>query len=183
MTMRQLLRPSLITMSISGCYNYVPEIVWLGQTNENGPYRVFGTVYRTFCLIIYLVAWGQTSAAFPYVPPTFTQLNIAKMICYTECLVMFLTSLKSTFSKNGSQKRAFDFWDDKIRPEMENLGIKLPIKKIQKRQRIYVVLAIVITLVNSTCNILLLTGLLLKDFDVFFAAPFATSLPVLIIKI
>ena len=180
MTLRKLLRPSLITMAISGCCTYIPENVRSRQSNANGTCGVFWTVYRTFCLITCLVACARTAAAFPYVPASFVQLNIVKTMWFTQCLVVFQISLKATYSKTGSQKRAFDFWDDNIWPEMEDLGIELPIEKIHKRQRIHVVLAIILIIVNSACNILMQTGLILEDFDVFFAAPFVKSVPQLI---
>ena len=67
-TLRQRLRPSLITMAICGCYTYDPGTIRSGQaTTEGRPYRVFGTI-SDLCLILCFVACGKTLASFANVP-------------------------------------------------------------------------------------------------------------------
>ena len=182
-TLRQLLRPSLITMAICGCYTYDPGTIRSGQaTAEDRMYRVFGTIYRTFCLVLCLVACGKALAAFANVPSDLILLNVVKTIWYSQCLIIFLISLKSSFSKHGSQKTAFDFWDDKIWSEMEELGITFPVELIQKRQRIHICVAIVLATINIVYQTVMFTDVISGRFKVFAAAPFAPSLPVLILE-
>ena len=80
-----------------------------------------------------LIAVGKAFAAFSNVPSDFLLMNIVKTIWYSQCFFIFLILLKSSFSKRGSQKVAFDFWDEEIGPEMTDLGIKLPVEQIQTR--------------------------------------------------
>ena len=179
--LRNLLKPSLIAMAISGCCTYIPDTVRSKQANMTGPCGVFWTIYRAFFFITCLAACAKTAAAFPYLPASFIQLNVVKMLWFTQCLVVFLVSLKATYSKSGSQKVAFDFWDDKIRPEFEDLGIKLSIEKIQRRQTIHVVLAMLLTVVNTSCNIMMSTGLVVDGFDIFLYQILRNTMGILIV--
>ena len=182
LTLRELLRPSLITMAICGCYTYDPWIIRPGQSKGEGwLYRVLGTLYRIFWLIVCLIAFGKAFAAFSNVPSDFLLMNIVKTIWYSQCFFIFLISLKSSFSKRGSQKVAFDFWDEKIWPEMTDLGIKLPVEQIRNRQMIYIAVAIFLTTFSVVCNMLMFTDVISDRFKVFLAAPFVPSIPVLII--
>ena len=182
LTLRELLRPSLITMAICGCYTYDPWRIRSGQSKDEGwLYRVLGTLYRIFCLIVCLIAFGKALAAFSNVPSDFLLMNIVKTIWYSQCFIIFLISLKSSFTKRGSQKVAFDFWDEKIGPEMTDLGIKLPVDQIRKRQMIHIAVAIFLATFNVVCNILMFADAISDRFKVFVAAPFTPSIPVLII--
>ena len=181
-TLRQLLRPSLITMAICGCYSFDADGRKGGQANSDGRlYRVFGTFYRIVCLLSVVAACVKSVAAFPTVPDSFKQLNAINIIWLTQCLVIFLISFKATHAKYGSQKKAFDFWDEKIKPEMEELGIDFPQEKIKKRQQIYIFIATCGVLVNVGCLALFSADIFSRGLDVFYAAPFAPSVPVLVI--
>ena len=181
MTFREVFRPSLITMAICGCYTYDPWAMRSGQIKGEGwLYRVFGNLYRIFFLIMCLIVCGKAFAAIANITFDFLPLSIVKTIWYLQCLFIFLISLKSSFSKQGSQKVAFDFWDEKISPEMTELGIKIPIEQIRKRQMIHIVVAFFLATFNMICNILLRTNVISDRFHVFFAAPFTPSIPVLI---
>ena len=59
-------------------------------------------------------------------------LSIVWLAFFVQNLVIFLIALKSDYAKYGGQRRAFDFWDDKIRPEIEALGIRFPVEKMRK---------------------------------------------------
>ena len=182
-TLRELLRPSLITMAVCGCYTYDPWTIRSGQSKPEGClYRVFGTFYRILFLIVCLIGCVKAFSGIANIPSDLFPLSIAKTIWYSQCLVVSLISLKSSYSRKGSQKVAFDFWDDKISPEMIELEIEIPIKLIRKRQMIHVVVAICLAVLNMVCNILLFTDVISDRFKVFIAAPFAPSVPVLIIE-
>ena len=181
-TLRQLLRPSLITMAICGCYTYNPWTIRSGQSKGEGwLFRVLGTLYRICWFIVCLIAFGKAFAAFSNVPSDFLPMNIVKVIWYSQCFFIYLISLMSSFSKRRSQKVAFDFWDEKIAPGMIELGIKLPIEQIRKKQIIYIAVMVFLATFSMVCNMLMFTDVISDRFKVFLAAPFAPSIPVLIL--
>lgn len=183
MTIRKLIRPSLLSMAACGCYTYDGDYIKQGRETAAGrPYRIFGVVYRTFCLLMCLTACAKAGAAFTTIPAKFVQLTVVMCIWFVQTLVVFLISLKSNHSRYGGQRKALDFWDFKVFHDMEALGIKVPADKIRKRQKICLLFAVSICMANITCLSLLSADVFSKDFDVFFSAPFASSVPVLVIE-
>ena len=69
-TVRQLLRPCLIAMAVSGCYTYDADEIKTGnQTNNGKSYRLFGAVYRLVYFLICFGACGKALAAFTTIYP------------------------------------------------------------------------------------------------------------------
>ena len=183
-TLRQLLRPSLVSMAISGCYTYNDNLVTTEQTTSKGkPYRIFGTVYRLVFFIICASGCVKSAATFYKHSYAFLHLNVISCVWYTQCLIMFLISLKSNHVQYGGQRKAFKFWDEKIRLEMEALGLEFPEEKIKKRQKICLVVASVIVCFNIAGLSLLATDIFSEGFGAFFSAPFDKSVPSIFLEV
>ena len=176
-TIRQLLRPSLISMALSGCYTYDANLVKTGSVTSKGrPYRIFGTMYRILYFLICIAACVKSAATFATVSSTFLQLNVIKFGWYIQCLIFFLIFLKSNHTKYGGQRKAFDFVDEKIMSEMKTLGLEFPEKKIKKRQKIYLTIAATVSAVGVAGNVIASTDQFTYGFSAFFAAPFQESI-------
>ena len=95
LTFRQILRPSLISMAVSGCYTYDPYEIKTGRPSDKGkPYRVFGTIYRVAVFIFCLGAFAQACAAFSTISSNFIPLGIVRVGWFTQCVVVLLLSFK-----------------------------------------------------------------------------------------
>ena len=177
-TLRQLLRPSLVCLAISSCYTYDPCLVKTGKHVVEGRiYRILGTIYRLVILCAYLTACAKAVAAAIIAPKHILILSLMVMAYMLQNLAIFLIALKCDYSQNKWHHQAFDFWDDKIRPEMEALGVNFPVEKIRKRQKMYLSISV------ATCIFgIVLTGVL--SFNAFFtimSLPFPDSIPVVAI--
>ena len=182
-SIRQLLKPSLVSMAVSGCYTYDANLVKTGRTTSKGKCsRMFGIIYRLVVFIFVIGGCIKTAAAFSKLYSAFLQLNVIRCGWYTQCLVVFLISLKSSTTKYGGQRKAFNFWDEKIRPELEELGLKIPEENIRKRQKIYVALAVVVYCFGIAISILVSTDTFTNGFGVFFVAPFEKSALLIILE-
>ena len=181
-TLTQLLRPSIITMKMCGCYSFeAGGSKDKGENSDGRIFQVFGKLYRITCLLVAVVACVKSVAAFFTLPETFIQLNAINLVWLTQCLVIFLISLKASHDKYGSQSKAFNFWDDKIKPEMDALGIEFPEEKIKKRQKICIAIATCIVILNAGCLVMFSVDVFSRGLDIFYAAPFGPSIPVLIV--
>ena len=168
LTLRQFLQPSLITMALCGCYTFGKKSV-----------RIIGITYRIIYLLFCLAACAKTIAAFTTLSTPSSLVNLTITLWYTQCLTMFLISLKSTHTKYGGQRKAFEFWDEKIRPEIEALEIEFPENKLKKRQTIYLIVATVLNVMNFLGSLLLHTDVITEGIGTIFAAPFAKTIPAL----
>ena len=178
---RKLLKPSLVSLSVCGCYTYDADYVNTGiQRPMRRRYRVFSTIYRTIILFVCLAACTKAIAAFWTLPPGFIEFNVIILAWFMEILTVFLIFLKSNHVKYGGQRKAFDLWDDTIRPELDDLGIEFPEKKVKRRQKIYLILATMVSIVNVSGAVLMSTDLFSEGFGAFFASPFAKSVTVLV---
>ena len=185
MTIRQLIRPSLISMAACGCYTYDGYYIRDGrETAEGRPYRIFGIVYRTVTLLVCLTALAKAVAAFTTLSSNkFLHFNALMCIWITLCLVIFLISLKSNHSKYGGQKKAIDFWDTKLFQDMEALGIVFPAEKIRQRQNVLLAVAVSVCIFNVICLSILSADVFSEEYDIFYSAPFSRSVPVLVIGV
>ena len=178
--LRQLLRPLLVSMAIGGCYTYDPIYIRKGrETIEGRPYRILGRAYRTICFVMCVVSCTQATIAFFTLPGTFIPLNATRMIWYIQCLCLSLIAFKSNHAQYGGQKKAFNLWDDKIRPEMEALGMKIPEAKIKKRQRVCVISAAFMSFFNVATGIVFSADIFSEGYGAFMSAPFIDSIPTL----
>ena len=176
---RQLLRPSLISMAVCGCYTF--EVSY--KTSRKGrAYQTFGRLYRIFIFIICLGGFIKTCASFASLSAFFMQMNVIKCGWYTQCLVVFLISRKSNLSNKGGQRKAFNFWDEHIRLEIEELEFEFPEQKIKKRQCICLVIASVVSVVCFVGNILITIDPFKGGFNVFISAPFDNSLTFVVLE-
>ena len=173
-TLRQLLRPSLVGLAIGGCYTYDPYLIKTGkQTTEGCIYRILGTVYRLLFLCVGLATCTKWVAAVVTAPNHLLILSIVFLAYFVQNIGIFMIALKCDYSKYGGHRRAFDFWDDKIRPEMEALGIHFPVEKIRKRQNLYLSISIAVC-VSSTA----LTCAVAFNQFTLMSLPFRDSVPV-----
>ena len=172
-TIRQLLRPSLISMAVCGCYNF--EVRCL--TSRKGRlFQIFGRLYR---ILIFIICFGsviKTLASFSNLSSFFMQMNMIRTGWYTQCLVVFLISLKSNLANKGGQRKAFNFWDEKIRQEMQEIGLEFPGEKIKKRQKVYLIIAVAVSFVGFLGNILLTIDPFNGGFNIFYSAPFDNAI-------
>lgn len=183
-SLRQLLRPSLISMAICGCYSYDANYVKTGiGTRARLGYRIFGVAYRIFCLLASLAAVVKSCAAFAFLPSASMTFNGITLAWCMQCFSIFLISFKSTHAKYGGLTQLFDNWDDKIRSEMESLGIEFPETKLLKRQKMYLCIAAILCIFNVSGLALLAADILSDGFGMFFAAPFSKSVSVLIVSV
>ena len=177
LTLRQLLRPSLISMAISGCYIYDPEFVRTGgETSRGRFYRIFGWFYRMFYFTVCLAGLVQAVVAFFTIPPDFIQLNAPKVIFYAQCVCFCLIAWKSNHAKHGGQLKAFAFWDCKISPQMKAIGLKPPYEKLKKRQRIYLANAFLLWCLSTGGAVLLSADIFSDSYSSFVSAPFTSSI-------
>ena len=180
LTLRQLLRPSLISMAISGCYTYDGNSTRTGrETNQGRPYRLFGTLYRIVFLMVCVLACVKSCAAFATLPSSSLHFNAIVTGWSIQCFLVFLISLKSDHSSYGGRNKAFDFWDDKIRPDLDDLGIQFPEKTIKKRQAVYLILATCLFVFNLAGSAVLSADIFADGYGMFFAAPFTKSVTTL----
>ena len=178
-TLRQLLRPSITIMKICGCYSF--ENGNKGGNSDGRIIEIFGKFFRLMCFLVAIASCAKAVAAFFTIPATFMQLNAINLIWLTQCLVIFLISYKASHVNYGSQTKAFDFWDEKIKPELDALGIDFPEEKIKKRQKICIVIATCFSIINLGCLVMFSVDVFSRGLDMFYAAPFAPSIPVLIV--
>ena len=180
--LRQRMRPSLISMAVCGCYTYDADLIKTGRRRAKGrPCRIFGRLYRILSLILSLSACAKAIAAFWTLPFSYLQFNIIILGWYTQSLSVFLIFLKSNHTKYGGQRKAFDFWDDNIKPELDALGIVFPEKKVKIRQRIYLVIAILVSVFNVAGSALLASDTFSEGFGDFYASPLPKSVPAFLI--
>ena len=175
-TLRQILRPCFICLAISGCYTYDADFIKNGKETTRGrPYRIFGIIYRIFCFLMCFAACIKSVAAFFTLSTPFAQFNVVLVSWYIECTIVFLITCKSVHHKFGYQRKTFDFWDETIRPGLEEIGIDFPTDKIKTRQTIYLVIGIFICVLNISGIILISTDILSNGYGFLFAAPFSKS--------
>ena len=169
-------------MKMCGCYSF--EAGGSKDKRENSDGRFFKFLRNSTELF---VCWWLLQHVlsllqlFFTLPETFIQLNAINLVWLTQCLVIFLISLKASHAKYGSQSKAFNFWDDKIKPEMDALGIEFPEEKVKKRQKICIAIATCFVILNVGCLVMFSIDVFSRGLDIFYAAPFAPSIPVLIV--
>ena len=178
-TIRQLLRPSLISMAVCGCYTF--EVNYI-MSRKGRVYQLFGRVYRILIFMICLGGFIKTCASFTSLSAFFMQMNVIKSGWYTQCVVVLLISLKSNLSNKGGQRKAFNFWDENIRLEIVELELEFPEEKIKKRQCISLVIASVVSVVCFVGNILITIDPFQGGFNVFISAPFDNSLTFVVLE-
>ena len=159
----------LVNQKTKGKIQMVEVIKYLGNSTE---------LFVCWWLLRHVLSLLQL---FFTLPETFIQLNAINLVWLTQCLVIFLISLKASHAKYGSQSKAFNFWDDKIKPEMDALGIEFPEEKIKKRQKICIAIATCFVTLNVGCLVMFSVDVFSRGLDIFDAAPFAPSIPVLIV--
>ena len=175
-SLKDLLRPSLLSMVLCGCYSFNGRYSNAAEDNRgNAIYRKLGIIWRICVFLACLTAFAKGVAAFVTLPRAYTGFNITMFAWYTHTLVVFLISLKSSHIRYGGQRNSFEFWDTKIRPILNELGIKFPKTKVNQRQTVYLVLATMVVIANIIGTILLATGTVSDGLSEFFTAPFSPS--------
>ena len=181
-TIRQLLKPVLLSMAICGCHTYNPGLVKSGRQRSNGRLcQIFGITYRTLIGLICMYACANSVAAFRTGPSELVHFNIIVLGWHMQCLTFFILSLKSNHVKHGGQRKAFDLWDDAINLSLDSLGIEVPEKKIKRRQKIYLFIAASVCIFNSVGGVLLATGVLSKDYSGVYLSHYNMHLALMII--
>ena len=176
LTLRQLIRPSLIGMAVSGCYTYDGDFIRMGRERSQGRvYRTFGRLFRIICAIVCIGAITKTMTAFLYLPAEYLQFNAVVVAWNVECFLLFLVSLKSGHSRYGGRDKAFDFWEENISPALEELGIDLPVQTVKKRQTIYLIMASMFSVFNLAGSSFMSAEIFSEGYGSVFAAPFAKS--------
>ena len=176
LTFRQILRPSLISMAVSGCYTYDPYEIKTGRLSDKGkPHRVFGTIYRVAVFIFCLGAFAQACAAFSTISSNFIPLGIVRVGWFTQCVVVLLLSFKFSHANFGGQRKAFDFWDTKILQEMKELGLTLPMEKIKRRQKWHLAICTSMIVCSIAGTMLMQTDMFSDGFGAFLTAPFLST--------
>ena len=172
--LRKLIRTILIGLTISGCYTYDSNYDRNRHVSRKClSYRNVGNMYRLFCFLIPLAFFVKHTTAFFTLPPSLTYFNVVAFVWSVKILLFYVIAFKSGHSKYGHQRAAFDFWDETIRPGLDDLGIEFPSNKIRKRQTIYLFITASIMLINACGWALLCTDIVSSDFDVFTASPFS----------
>ena len=174
--LRQILKPSLITLSVSGCYTYDGEFIKTGRETDQGRrYRVFGTIYRIFILVVLLAACPRAICAYFYLPHSALQFNSILFIWYVHSLLNFFISIKTWHSKLGGQRQAYDTWDDKIRPMLEELGIEIPEQTVRRRQVIYLIMLVGFIISNTIGIALFVCDVFSVEYRQRFTSPLQAS--------
>ena len=177
LTLRELLRPSLIALTICGCHKYEA-----GFCKTRKTYRFFETGYRIIFIIVCLAALVQSCAAFVSLPKSFVYFNGINTVWHLQNLIMFLVSLKSSHINYGGQTKAFEFWDTKIREELAVLGVEIPEERFRSRQKVVLCVAAILVIFNTTGTILLLVDVFGPGFGIAFTAPFSKTIPIQIMS-
>ena len=176
-SLKDLLRPSLLSMVLCGCYSFINGSYSNAAEDNRGRaiYRKLGIIWRICVFLACLTAVAKGVAAFVTLPRAYTGFNITMFAWYIQSMVFFLISLKSNHIRYGGQRKSFEFWDTKIRPVMNELGIKFPKTKVSQRQTVYLVLATMVVIANIIGTILLATDTVADGLGEFFTAPFSPS--------
>ena len=172
LTLRQLLKPLLICMAIGGSYTYEPN----GRDKPGSrPHQILGHAYRSFIILSILLGCVKQFTAIAIIPTGSWQFGTIILCYFMTALLGLLIFCKSSHLKYGNQRKAFDFWDDKVRPALEELEIELPAEKIKRRLRNYLLLIMGTFSCNTVGIALLATDTLSDGYGVTFAAPFSPS--------
>ena len=122
-------------------------------------------------------------AAFVSLPSAFVGFNIITLGWHIQNLIIFLISLKSNHIKHGGQWKAFEFWNTKISPVIDDLRLKFSMGQIKQRQTVYLVIASVFVIANVIGSALLATDTFSNGYSQFFASPISPSAITLFVTI
>ena len=180
----KLLKPTLVFLTLSGCYRFRNNI---GNNNSSETYRntskwkILGLIYRILCFLLCIIFCVKGSAAIK-IEKTKSLMNfqILFLLWYFQCTFIFLIFLKAD-SRFGHLVKAMQFWDCKISPAMEHLQIDLNEEKVRKWQNIYIIIGVVITLVNIVCLGIICSPVFSDDNRDQYVAPFQYSAALLIL--
>ena len=132
-------------------------------------------LYQIFCLSACLAACTKTASGFFVVTSDFIPLNTIAIIWNIHCLVALLISFKIAHVKYGAQSKAFNLCNNKIRPDMEMLGMVFPEDRIKRRQKLCLFIAFGVFVFSVGGLTLLSTDVFSDGFGSFMTAPFPKS--------
>ena len=182
-SLKQLLRPYLLALAFSGCYSLDEGLIMnrkeiLKTGRANSVYRIFGKIYRILSFIIIFALCVKAAAAFYNIGDTFKYLNIVIVAWYIQCLVVLIFFLKFEQSNDGDHRNYYEFWNEKIWSAMDDLGIVFPVEKIKKKQMVFLMIIVFLTICNVGGLAFLSTDVLSNGYGAFWSAPFHKSVVV-----
>ena len=178
-SLHELLRPILILLAISACYTYDDNYIKC-KDQSMSVRKIVGTVYRGLCLMICLLFCGLGVATLTMTDEA-RSLHILKLLWHIQCLFVLIIFFKADSCKFGNFRQVIHFWDTKICPDMETLEIKFPADKVKVRQKIFIITAVALIILNVTASGLLGSSLFPGSFKGFYTAPFEYTIPLSII--
>lgn len=150
---KQIFRPMLIMMAVSGCYNFSDLNDFSTQDHQKSTWKgILSGVYRLIVFLLLLASSSKMAAGVYYLPQENKQMIGLCLIWSISLIFTFLVSLKTSSKKFGHYEAAFKFWEDKIIPEFKDLQLDCPVKSIKRR-------TLVTTIVATLCVILNVVGL------------------------
>ena len=182
-SLKQLLRPYLLALAFSGCYSFDESLLMnrkdiLKTGRANSVYRIYGKIYRILSFIIIFALCVKSAAAFYNIGDNFKYLNIVIVAWYIQCLVVLIFFLKFEQSNGGDHRNYYEFWDEKIWSAMDDLGIVFPVEKIKKKQMVFLMIIVFLTICNVGGLAFLSTDVLSNGYGAFWSAPFHKSVAV-----
>jgi hypothetical protein len=168
-SLKYIIRPMLYILAIAGCYNFSD----INNDGEQVSYTksVLSKVYRLVMITLVVAGAAKYIACFFYLPVEYFHFNSLCAVWTIYIICIHIYNLKATSSRFGHYEKVFQFWNQKIVPDFEELGIEYPSVKLRKGVIVILIITIVLVLLNISAlgvQISLIGGYL-------YTAPFETN--------
>ena len=164
--LKQILRPILVCMALSGCYNF-SDLNYIAKNEDKKitAKYVFSIAYRVFYLLLMLILCVKFCIQ-GFVMPNYKLMAILTVVWTLLIVITLLVNLKQTSRTHGHYEQAFKLWEEKVIPECIELGVELPVAKMKHRTLVVSIVAVVLAVI-STCSIAIQMLYVIEDFYVY----------------
>ena len=145
-SIKSILNPILICLSVSGCYDFSKFDKDFHKSSGHFKSRLAG-IYRKLMLLIIFLGFGKFVVAFFFLSKPDMMPNALCVIWQLMCLSYFLGHLKATSKKYGNQEKVF-YQIDNILDSIQLQGIDFPVAQIKRRVLLGTTFGSVIVLIN-----------------------------------
>ena len=147
--LKQILRPILVCMALSGCYNF-SDLNYIAKNEDKKVTAkyVFSVVYRIMVLLVVIAVAAKLTVT-TINKPEYKLMGIL-CIAWTLMLLSFMIlSFKQHSRKFGHYEQAFKLWEEKIVPAGKELGIPCPVARMKHRTLVVSFVAVVFVVLNT----------------------------------
>ena len=174
-SLKETLRPILYGMAIAGNYNF--SDIYRDDEQISSGKAVFSKIYRVFMMTLVCTGAVKYLSCFFYLPTEFLQFNSLCAIWNIYIVCIHIYNFKATGSRFGHYEKVFQFWNQKIIREFEELGIEYPSLQLRKG----VIVTLIIAIVLIVFNISALGAQIIYIGGYFYTAPFETNVGTLVV--